>query len=424
MEHFGESVPPWAVVPFAVMLLGIAVLPLAVPHFWESNRNRGIFTAVVATPMAVYLAFVHVEGLLHSSLEYVSFLALLGSLYVIAGGIHISGDLEATPRTNLVILALGAVLANLIGTTGASMLLIRTILRTNSQRKNVAHIPFFFILIVSNCGGLLTPMGDPPLFLGYLRGVPFTWTLQLWPFWIGAVGYLLTLFFFLDRRAYAKEAAKDIARDVAEKIPLSVQGMANVPLLLGVIGAIFLPTPWREGVMVALAVVSVVVGPRPARAANGFSYGPIVEVAILFAGIFVTMVPALALLEARGSELGLDQPWQFFLTTGVLSSVLDNAPTYLTFLSTAVGLHMESAGHVMVSLTEGAIPEIFLVAISVGAVMMGANTYIGNGPNFMVKAIAEEGGYAMPSFFGFAGKAVLTLTPIYIAMVVYLIAIG
>jgi len=424
MEEFGRSVPLWAVVPFAVTLLGIAVLPLAAPHFWESNRNRGIFTAIVATPMAIYLAIVFHEGLLHSSLEYVSFLALLGSLYVIAGGIHVSGDLEATPRTNLAILALGAVLANLIGTTGASMLLIRTILRTNSQRKNVAHIPFFFILIVSNCGGLLTPMGDPPLFLGYLRGVPFVWTLKLWPFWLGAVGYLLTMFFLLDRRAYAKEAAKDITRDVAERTPLSVKGMVNVPLLLGVIGAIFLPTPWRELVMIALTVASIVLGPRPARVANGFSYGPILEVAILFAGIFVTMVPALALLEARGSELGLDQPWQYFLATGTLSSVLDNAPTYLTFLSAAMGLHIDGAGRAMVALTQGALPEIFLVAISTGAVMMGANTYIGNGPNFMVKAIAEEGGYKMPSFFGFAGKAILALSPIYVAMVIYLIAAG
>jgi len=423
MEHFGESVPLWAVIPFAVMLFGIAILPLLAHEWWESNRNRGSFTAVVATPMAIYLGMYFREGLMHSGLEYVSFLALLGSLYVIAGGIHLSGDLKATPQTNLAILAIGAVLANLIGTTGASMLLIRTLLRTNGQRKNVAHLPIFFILIVSNCGGLLTPMGDPPLFLGYLRGVPFEWTLSMWPFWVGAVSYLLAAFFILDRRAYAKEEAADIARDQAERVPLQVQGWINVPLLLAVIGAIFLPTPWREVVMIGLTIASVVLGPRPARKANGFTYGPILEVAILFAGIFVTMVPALALLESRGSELGLDQPWQFFLITGGLSSMLDNAPTYLTFLSTAMGLDFADAGLTMLELTDGAVPEIFLVAISTSAVFMGANTYIGNGPNFMVKAIAEDSGYKMPSFFGFAAKAVLTLSPIYVAMVAYFLLV-
>ena len=421
MEEFGREVPLWAVIPFAVMLLGIAILPLVAHHWWESNRNRGIFTAIVASPMAIYLALEFPEGLLHSGHEYVSFIALLGSLYVIAGGIHVSGNLEASPSTNTVILGLGAVLANLIGTTGASMVLIRTILRTNEQRSNVAHIPFFFILIVSNCGGLLTPMGDPPLFLGYLRGVPFTWTLGLWPFWVGAVGYLLLVFYLVDRRAYAKESKENIALDEAERVPVSAQGLFNVPLLVAVIGAIFLPTPWREIVMVGLTLLSVFVGPRPPRVANGFTYGPILEVAILFAGIFVTMVPALAVLEARGGELGLTEPWQFFLTTGSLSSMLDNAPTYLTFLSTAVGLNIEAEGAAMITLSSGgSLPEIFLVAISTAAVFMGANTYIGNGPNFMVKAISEEVGYEMPSFFGFALRALVALAPIYVGMVLYL----
>ncbi|MGE0786814.1 MAG: sodium:proton antiporter [Sandaracinaceae bacterium] len=424
MEEFGATVPLWAVIPFAIMLLGIAVLPLVAGHWWESNRNRAIFTAVVATPMLVYLAIRFPEGLLHSGHEYVSFLALLGSLYVIAGGIHVSGDLEATPRTNMMILAIGAVLANLVGTTGASMLLIRTLLRTNSQRKHVTHLPFFFILIVSNCAGLLTPMGDPPLFLGYLRGVPFHWTLWLSPYWLGAVGYLLVSFYVVDRRAYARETVKDIARDVKERLPLRIQGGVNVAFLFGVIGAIFLDSPYREIAMVGLTAASVFLGPRPARTANGFTYGPILEVAILFLGIFITMVPALALLEARGSELGLSTPWQFFLVTGGLSSVLDNAPTYLTFLATAMGLHVHDTSLAMITLDDGALPEIFLVAISTAAVFMGANTYIGNGPNFMVKAIAEEGGYTMPSFFAFAGRAVLTLAPIYVVMVVVLYFMG
>jgi Na+/H+ antiporter NhaD/arsenite permease-like protein len=300
------------------------------------------------------------------------------------------------------------------------MLLIRLLLRTNGQRKHVAHIPFFFILVASNCGGLLTPMGDPPLFLGYLRGVPFSWTLGLWPFWLGAIAYLLGAFWIADARAYAKEEQRDIARDDSQRMPLRVQGGLNVPLLLGVIGAIFLPTPWREGVMLALSGVSIALGPRPPRQANGFTYAPIVEVAVLFAGIFVTMVPALALLEVRGAELGLTSPWQFFLVSGGLSSVLDNAPTYLTFVSAAMALEHGPDAGTIITLTEGAIPHVFLVAVSLGAVFMGANTYIGNGPNFMVKAIAEENGYKMPSFFGYAGRAIAILSPIYVAIVAYL----
>ncbi len=424
MQDFGRSVPLWAVIPFVVMLLGIAVLPLVAHRFWESNRNRAIFTAIVAGPMVVYLLVAYPEGLLHSGHEYVSFIALLGSLYVIAGGIHLSGDLRGTPTTNLAILAIGAVLANVVGTTGASMLLVRTLLKTNAQRKHVAHVPFFFILLVSNCGGLLTPMGDPPLFLGYLRGVPFAWTLGLWPYWAGAVAYLLAAFWFFDRRAYAKEETKDIARDETERVPLGVQGLINVPLLGGVVGAIFLDSPWRELVMVGLSAASIALGPRPARKANGFTYAPILEVAILFAGIFVTMVPALALLNVRGAELGLASPWQFFLVTGGLSSMLDNAPTYLTFLSTATSLPAE-AGATVLHLSDGAtIGEPFLVAISLGAVFMGANTYIGNGPNFMVKAIAEEVGYSMPSFFGFALRALATLAPIYLVVTAALLLTG
>jgi Na+/H+ antiporter NhaD/arsenite permease-like protein len=409
--------PLWAVIPFAVMLLGIAILPLLAPHFWENNRNKGIFAGVVAAPIAIYLAVSFREGLLHSGLEYVSFIALLGSLYVIAGGIHVSGDLRASPATNTLILAIGAVLANLVGTTGASMLLIRVLLRTNKQRKHVAHVPFFFILIVSNCGGLLTPMGDPPLFLGYLRGVPFSWTLNLWPFWLGTVVYLLAVFYAADRRAYAKEATKDIAMDETQQVPLGVQGLVNVPLLAAVIGAIFLDTPYRELAMIVLAGLSVALGPRSARSANGFTYAPIAEVAILFAGIFVTMVPALAILEARGAELGLSSPWQFFLTTGALSSVLDNAPTYLTFLAAALSL--DHGSQATIAITDGAIPPLFLAAISTGAVLMGANTYIGNGPNFMVKAIADEAGYKTPTFFGYALRAILVLLPLYVIITLY-----
>ncbi|AKF07991.1 sodium:proton antiporter [Sandaracinus amylolyticus] len=412
MHGLGASTPLWSVIPFALMLGGIAVLPLALSHWWESNRNRAIYTAAVSLPIALWLLFVDSHALAHSMLEYVSFLVLLGSLYVIAGGIHVSGDLEGTPGRNAGLLALGAVLANFVGTTGASMLLIRTLLRTNKQRKNNTHVPFFFILIVSNCGGLLTPLGDPPLFLGYLRGVPFTWTLGLAPYWVLAVGYLVALFWVVDRRAYALETRDTLARDRAEAVPVRVGGAINVVYLAGVIAAVFLPSPWREIVMVGMALLSLRAAPREARTANGFTWAPILEVAILFAGIFVTMVPALALLEARGDELGLGAPWQFFVVTGALSSVLDNAPTYLTFLSAAQALQLPA--------DVVGVPATFLTAISLGAVFMGANTYIGNGPNFMVKAIAEESGYRMPLFFGYALQAIAVLVPLYVLIAMWL----
>jgi Na+/H+ antiporter NhaD/arsenite permease-like protein len=412
VEEFGRRVPYPLVLPFALLLGCIAVLPLLAPHFWEQNRNKGVVAGLLALPVAIFLGREYPSALVHSGLEYASFIALLGSLYAIAGGIHLSGDLAATPRTNTTILAIGAVLANLVGTTGASMLLIRVLLRTNSERKRTVHVPFFFILIVSNCGGLLTPLGDPPLFLGYLRGVPFTWTLGLAPYWLIANAYLLLAFYLVDRRAYHQERARDIAADATHIEPLRVKGASHFLLLGGVILAIFLPTPYRELSMVALSLVSVLALDGTGRKLNQFTYGPIVEVAVLFAGIFVTMVPALALLEARGSELGLSEPWQFFLVTGVLSSVLDNAPTYLTFLSAAQGLHLpaEIVG----------VPALHLAAISLGAVFMGANTYIGNGPNFMVKAIAEEAGVKMPSFGGYAVRATLTLLPVYVIVILLL----
>lgn len=407
------SVPPWAIVPFCVLLLCIAVVPLYHAHWWEKNGNKALLVAALACPIAVWVLNTHPSALLHSLHEYASFIALLGSLFVVAGGIHFKGDLRATPAINSTLLGLGAILANLLGTTGASMVLIRLVLRTNGERKNTAHLPLFFILVVSNCGGLLTPMGDPPLFLGYLRGVPFTWTLRLFPFWLLAVAWLLTVFYFIDRKAYASEAPADIRRDDTQVEPVRVLGWSNVPFLAVVLGAIFLPSPWRELVMVTAAGLSLRIGPMVARQANQFAFGPIAEVAILFAGIFVTMIPALELLGQKGGELGLNAPWQYFLISGGLSSVLDNAPTYLTFLSAAqsLGLPGEVVG----------VPHIYLIAISLGSVFMGANTYIGNGPNFMVKAIADASGYRTPSFGRYALAATTTLAPIYIVVWLYLV---
>lgn len=405
MTQEAPEISPLLVAPFALLLLAIAVVPLAWPHFWENNRNKAIVTALLGAPVAAWLLQNNPHALMHSGLEYFSFLCLLGSLFVVTGGIHVSGDVRGTPKTNVILLGLGAVLANLIGTTGASMVLIRFLLRTNSQRKHTIHLPLFFILLVSNCGGLLTPIGDPPLFLGYLRGVPFFWTLRLLPVWGLAVAYLLTLLYVIDSRAYAKESASDIAHDIEEVQPVRILGKRNVALLVLLIGSVFLPTPYREAAMLAVTGISLFSSAVP-RVKNEFSFGPIAEVAILFAGIFVTMVPALSLLESHGGSLGLVSPWHFFLVTGALSSVLDNAPTYLTFLTTAQAL---DAGNAVVGVSNA-----HLFAISAGAVLMGANTYIGNGPNFMVKAIADSRGYPTYGFFGYALRATGILLPVYV----------
>lgn len=409
-------VPFIAVIPFALLLLCIAVLPLFAAHFWESNRNKAVIASAVSLPVAGWLLVAHAHMLEHSAIEYVSFLCLLGSLFVVAGGIHVSGDLKATPGTNVILLLIGAVLASVIGTTGASMVMIRLVLRTNSERKVTQHLPFFFILLVSNCGGLLTPLGDPPLFLGFLRGVPFFWTLRLFPIWSLSIAYLLAVFYWVDKRAYAKEPASALSADEVSQQPVRITGTANIALLFAIVLSVFLPPPYRELTMVAIAVISLLFGGKEARARNEFAFGPIVEVAILFAGIFVTMVPALELLRVHGKDLGLVAPWQYFLTTGALSSVLDNAPTYLTFLSAAQGLGLQPDVVGM--------PAVHLLAISAGAVLMGANTYIGNGPNFMVKAIADSAGYRTDNFVAYAYKAILTLLPIYAVVVAYLLMTG
>jgi Na+/H+ antiporter NhaD/arsenite permease-like protein len=410
------AIPTIAILPFVLLLLAIAVLPLAAPALWDQHRNKGILCALLAVPIGAWLVVTRPSMLVHGLIEYCSFICLLGSLFVVAGGIHVSGNLAATPKTNTVILGIAAVLANLVGTTGASMLLIRLILRTNSERRNTNHIPFFFILLAANCGGLLTPLGDPPLFLGYLRGVPFFWTLRLFPIWILTVAYLLGLFFWLDRRAYAAERPDDLRLDIAREEPVHILGKRNLSFLALIVGSVFLPSPWRELVMLGAAVASLILDAPDARRKNQFAFCPIIEVAILFFGIFVTMVPALELLRQHGKGLGLVAPWQFFLTTGALSSVLDNAPTYLTFLSAAQGLSLppDLVG----------VPAAHLVAISSGAVLMGANTYIGNGPNFMVKAIADAAGYRTPSFLGYAARALLVLAPVYACVTLYLWAVA
>lgn len=601
----GELSLLW-VIPFAGLLLSIAIVPMVAGHWWHHNRNQLITAVAWAAPVGGYLAYLFFTdsgrlgceagmGLNHAFIEYVSFIALLGSLFIISGGVLLKGDLQGKPGINTAFLLIGAVLSNVIGTTGASMLLIQPMLRTNSERKHTWHIPLFFIFLVSNIGGALTPIGDPPLFLGYLRGVPFFWTLtHLWWIWIPTVAILLGMFFVLDTMMYKKETLKERTSDAANIEPLGIEGGINFALLAGVIIAVLFLSPvghssdhdddahgdghtslevgddgaaaisgawlgqsaeaapdeaptdqsahdahtdehhgdaehtdeagaadhegshdtdgahatehegedgadhahatdeaghgdaahgdehadehaddhgdeahaaaghgdahadhgghgdghdsggWsmdprdyflREIVMFLLAGISLWITSPRIRERNKFEYGPILEVAALFVGIFVAMVPATAMLQANGGELGLSEPWQFFWITGALSAFLDNAPTYVTFASVACGIDATCVtANDLSPLTVGDSVGI-LMAISLGAVFMGAGSYIGNGPNFMVRAIAEnytmevrttdEDGnevvetvkpFQMPSFFGYIGYAAMFLIPVFIVV--------
>jgi len=402
----GHALPVWSVLPFAGLLLSIALVPLISPRFWA--RHFGTISLAFGAPVAAYFLFADSMELLHTALEYASFIILLGALYTISGGILLEGTMRGRPAVNCAILGVGAVIANLLGTTGAAMLLIRPLLRANARRKKKSHVFIFFIFVVANIGGALTPIGDPPLFLGYLKGVPFFWTLKnLWHFWLLANSLVIGVFFVLDRRVLRAEEAEEggIDEGVGERVPLSLKGAWNFLLLCVVISAVFFPTPWRELLMIAAAGVSVWKTPKTIREKNEFTYHPIREVAILFAGIFATMIPALLILKTRGGELGVTQPWHFFWVTGSLSSFLDNAPTYLTFLSLAQGLSGPS--------DVVGVSAPILQGISAGAVFMGANSYIGNAPNFMVKSIVESAGVRMPSFLGYMTYSAVVLLPIF-----------
>jgi Na+/H+ antiporter NhaD/arsenite permease-like protein len=399
--------PLYSVLPFVAMLLAIAFLPLALPHWWEPNRNKLLVSAGLGLPVLALYVGREPGALVHTAGDYVSFIVLLTGLYVIAGGILLRGDLEATPAVNSAFLATGTVLASLIGTTGASMLVIRALLQTNRERAGVTHTVIFFIFLVSNIGGMLTPLGDPPLFLGYLAGVPFTWTLRLWPPWLTMALILLATYFVWDTIQHRRESPAALRRDHTRIEPLRIHGGINGLWLAGVVAAVaLLHAPLREVAIVGLAGISLWRTPRHIRHANQFTAYPMVEVAVLFLGIFLTMIPALELLHLRGGELGVREPWHFFWAAGGLSSFLDNAPTYLTFLALAQGLGL--SGEVV------GVPHAILAAISLGSVAMGANTYIGNAPNFMVKAIAEAAGVRMPSFLGYMGYSGAVLVPLFV----------
>jgi len=414
-----------------------SLLPLATPHWWEHNKNKGIVSAALAIPLALYLmaTFGHegIEALAEKGHEYAAFIVLLGSLFIISGGIYVQGSLSGTPLVNTGMLAFGAVIANVVGTTGASMLLIRPLLRANEPRQRKVHVLVFFIFVVSNCGGLLTPLGDPPLFLGFLIGVPFEWTLRLWKEWFLVNGALLVIFniwdqVVLDREE--KERAGSQLEQVMEHQPLRVRGWHNLLFLAGIVAVVYSSgkglgnggNPWpmgvQEGLMIGLTLLSYFSTPGRLREENRFTFTPIIEVAVLFAGIFVTMTPALLILNVNGSRLGLQEPWHYFWATGLLSSFLDNAPTYLTFAATASGTEgVALEGKYMaqfLALPASTGAQEILAGISCGAVFMGANTYIGNGPNFMVKAIAEEANVRMPSFFGYMAYSMGLLLPLFV----------
>jgi Na+/H+ antiporter NhaD/arsenite permease-like protein len=404
------------IVPFVLILLAIALLPLIVPHWWEHNSNKALVALILGVPVAGYLLLQGETGwhrVQHTMLEYVEFMVLLGALYTISGGIALRGDLQATPVVNGCFLGLGALLASIMGTTGASMLLIRPLLQTNAERRYVAHTVVFFIFLVSNIGGCLTPLGDPPLFLGYLRGVPFTWTLSLWPVWLAMVVLLLVVYGVWDTIVHARESPQALQLDRTHIEPLRLQGSINFLFLGVVVTAVALvPAPWRMLLMLAATGGSLLLGETAARDANQFTYAPIIEVAVLFLGIFLTMGPTLEFLDQHGASLGVNTPARFFWVTGAFSSFLDNAPTYVTFFEAARAQTNLVPGSTMVA----GVPDIWLKAISLGAVFMGANSYIGNGPNFMVKAVAEEAGIKMPSFFGYMVYSGIILIPLFVGI--------
>ena len=424
------DVPLWASIPFAIMLLSIAVLPLIVESWWERNRHKLIVALALAIPTAIYLIN---KGLIHNlehqiMYDYVPFIILLASLFVITGGIHLSGDIKAKPIINTLFIGIGYFLASIMGTTGAAMLLIRPVISTNQQRSHKAHTILFFIAAVANCGGLLTPLGDPPLFLLFLRGAPFTWFLHLLPEWAFVGAILLIVYYLVDSYYYKKEDWVNLSADTREVEPIRITGNINFLFLIGVILSVAFINPsyipemgnpsgpmWikflREIVLLLLISLSLYSTQKKVREQNKFSWRPIIEVAVVFLGIFITMVPTMLYLANNASSFGVTESWQFYYAAGSLSSFLDNAPTAVAFHGVAVGL--VNSGQAIAEVA--GIPEILLKAVAMGSVLFGAMTYIGNGPNFMVKAIAEESGIKMPSFFGYMFKfSLIVLLPIYI----------
>ncbi|MFQ5600454.1 MAG: sodium:proton antiporter [Candidatus Krumholzibacteriia bacterium] len=443
--HLGESLPLWSILPFVGILLSIAIFPLVRPHFWHHHYPKvaAFWALILAVPFVIAHRGEAMHAILHTYLlEYFPFIILLWSLFTVAGGIVVRGTISGTPRANLVLLGIGTLIASWVGTTGASILLVHPLLRALANRRYKAHTVIFFIFLVSNIGGALTPLGDPPLFLGFLNGVPFFWTLHLIPHMLLLAAVLLAVYYVMDRHYYRREGQHHPpTRGPAE--PIHLAGLRNLPLLLGIVAAVLLSgvlhlhdvrvlgidIPWhnlmRDAALVVIGLVSLRITPHELRAANQFTWEPIREVAYLFAGIFMTIVPALAILNAgeRGQLAFLiravEAPLEYFWITGSLSAFLDNAPTYLTFLNTALGkFYAGTETHQAVHMLIEEHARV-LTAISAGAVFLGAMTYIGNAPNFMVRSIAEERGVAMPSFFGYLARWSLPILVPCLALVTY-----
>lgn len=414
----GVDPNPLMIIPFALMLLAIAAMPFIHKHWWEHHYPK-VAVGLGLITVVYYVGFLqNTSRMLHVGHEYISFIALIGSLFVVSGGIHIRVKGESTPAINCLFLLIGAVLANFIGTTGASMLMIRPWIRMNQYRITSFHV-VFFIFVVSNIGGSLTPIGDPPLFLGYLKGVPFGWVLEhCWEAWLVAVLGVIAIFYVFDRRNFMR-ASKAIRDKETAHETWKFDGLRNLAFLGVILGAVFVRNPpgLSEALMVAAALGSYFTTPKPVHQANDFNFAPIKEVAWLFIGIFATMVPALDYLQIHAAELGLDTEMKFFWLTGALSGVLDNAPTYLTFLAAAMGRHSLSLNSPDDMRTFMAQHDHELVAISLGAVFFGAMTYIGNGPNFMVKSICEQAKVKTPSFFAYLFKYALPiLLPLFVVI--------
>jgi Na+/H+ antiporter NhaD/arsenite permease-like protein len=432
-------VNPWFISPFVLLLAAIAVMPFINKSWWEHHFHHVSYGLGIIVALYYIFGVHNAPRLFATSYEYLSFISLIGSLFVVSGGIHVKLRGKATPVGNIALLTTGAILANVLGTTGASMLMIRPFLRMNRYRIKGYHV-VFFIFLVSNIGGALTPIGDPPLFLGFLKGVPFFWiTSRVAHIWALTVAMVLLVFYIIDTYNFHKET-KAVQREAAELDEPEVHGLHNIIFLIIIIGAVFIESPapllLREIIMWGAALTSYFTTKPEAHEKNDFNFIPIKEVAILFVGIFATMIPALDWLELNAAQLGIVAPGQYFWGSGILSSFLDNAPTYLNFLTAAFGLHGANVDNVhhmnlLLGLTTPAASGLpnplqpgafaitadtwkYIQAISLGSVFFGANTYIGNGPNFMVKSIAEQSKVECPSFFGYIFKYSLPiLIPIF-----------
>lgn len=432
-------------IPFAGLLLSIAVMPLIKGEWWESHQPLvvGFWILLMLVPFAfVYGPHKAAETVLECTVnDYLTFIVLLFGLFCVSGNITMEGDFAGSPRINVGLLALGILLASCIGTTGASMLMVRPVIKMNSWRKRKSHIMVFFIFMVSNMGGCLTPIGDPPLLMGFMRGVPFFWSMHLFPVLIFNMAILLFVFYHLDKWAYRKDIARGRKPDISKPgTEFSIDGLHNIVFLVMIVAAVILSgvlpgmsafqdaagnvrgihifgevtltfPAMIEIVLILLAAwLSFKTTKSEIRRRNHFTWGAIKEVAVLFIGIFITMQPALMLLKAVGPELGVTEPFQMFWATGTLSSFLDNTPTYLVFLTTAGTLGFTQG----IATSLGTVPQKVLSAVSCGAVFMGANTYIGNAPNFMVKSISDENGVNMPSFFGYMLWSLVFLVPVFV----------